>query len=104
MFNTSFSNKTQLKIKNIFFILLDRTRFNTFLALNRTDPTGTVMHAPLFMNFPAQEAANSASCNSVAVPQLTGGPTNKNLLLEYYQTSELLRFRSNHATNHPLYI
>jgi hypothetical protein len=33
MFNTSFSNKTQLKIKNIFFILLGRTRFNAFLAL-----------------------------------------------------------------------
>jgi len=42
MFNTSFSNKTQLKIKNIFFILLDRTRFNAFLALNRTGPAGTV--------------------------------------------------------------
>jgi len=38
MFNTSFSNKTQLKIKNIFFILLGRTRFNAFLALiNRAD-------------------------------------------------------------------
>jgi len=36
MFNTSFSNKTQLKIKNNFFILLGRTRFNTFLALDRT--------------------------------------------------------------------
>jgi len=33
MFNTSFSNKIQLKIKNIFFILLGRTRFNVFLAL-----------------------------------------------------------------------
>ena len=33
MFNTSFSNKIQLKIKNIFFILLGRTRFNAFLAL-----------------------------------------------------------------------
>jgi hypothetical protein len=33
MFNTSFSNKTQLKIKNIFFILLGRSRFNAFLAL-----------------------------------------------------------------------
>jgi hypothetical protein len=49
MFNTSFSNKTQLKIKNIFFILLDRTRFNVFLALNRTDPVKTVEHAPLFI-------------------------------------------------------
>jgi len=72
MFNISFSNKTQLKIKNIFFILLDRTRFNAFLALNRTGPGGTmehaplfikenpwtVDHAPLFMSFPAQEVAN----------------------------------------------
>jgi hypothetical protein len=49
MFNTIFFNKTQLKIKNIFFILLDRTRFNIFLALNRTGPTGTVEHAPLSM-------------------------------------------------------
>ena len=74
MFNISFSNKTQLKIKNIFFILLDRTRFrfNAFLALHRTGPAGavehaplfikenpwTVEHAPLFMSFPAEEAAN----------------------------------------------
>jgi hypothetical protein len=47
MFNTIFLNKTQLKIKNIFFILLDRTRFNIFLALNWTGPAGTVKHAPL---------------------------------------------------------
>jgi len=33
MFNTSFSNKTQLKINSFYFILLDRTRFNAFLAL-----------------------------------------------------------------------
>ena len=64
MFNTSFSNKTQLKIKNIFFILLDRTRFNVFVALNRTGPAGTVelkkTHEQwsMFMSFPAQEAAN----------------------------------------------
>jgi hypothetical protein len=32
MFNTSFSNKTQLKIF-FFLILLSRTRFNAFLAL-----------------------------------------------------------------------
>jgi hypothetical protein len=49
MFNTNFSNKTQLKIKNNFFILLDRIQFNAFLTLNRTDPAGTVKHAPLFM-------------------------------------------------------
>jgi len=49
MFNITFSNKTQLKIKNVFFILLDRTQFNAFLALNRTDPAETVEHAPLFM-------------------------------------------------------
>ena len=37
MFNTSFSNKTQLKIKIFYlFILLGRTRFNTFLALDWT--------------------------------------------------------------------
>jgi len=70
MFNTNFSNKTQLKIKNIFFILLDRIRFNAFLALNPTDPTGTVEHSlkntheqwsmtPQFMSFPAQETTNS---------------------------------------------
>ena len=41
MFNTSFSNKIQLKIKNIFFILLDQTQFNAFLALNRISTTGT---------------------------------------------------------------
>ena len=40
MFNTSFSNKTQLKI--FFFVLLGWTQFNAFLALNRTGPTGTV--------------------------------------------------------------
>jgi hypothetical protein len=34
MFNTSFSNKTQLKI--FFFVLLGRTRFNAFLTLDRT--------------------------------------------------------------------
>jgi hypothetical protein len=48
MFNTIFSNKTQLKKKYI-FILLDRTRFNVFLALNRTGPAETVEHAPLSM-------------------------------------------------------
>jgi hypothetical protein len=47
MFNTSFSNKTQLKI--YIFILLGRTWFNAFLALNRTDLTKTVEHTPLFI-------------------------------------------------------
>jgi hypothetical protein len=32
----------------------------------------------------------SASCRPVTVPQLTIGPTNKNLLFEHYQTNELL--------------
>ena len=36
MFNTSFSNKNTIKNKKYFFILLGRTRFNAFLALNRT--------------------------------------------------------------------
>jgi hypothetical protein len=78
MFNISFPNKTQLKIKNIFFIFLDRTRFNAFLTLNRIGPAGTVelfmeethehwsmlhcslkkTHEPPFMSFSAQEVAN----------------------------------------------
>jgi len=37
MFNANFLNKIQLKIKKN--ILLDRTQFNTFLALNRTNFT-----------------------------------------------------------------
>jgi hypothetical protein len=41
MFNTSFLNKTQLKII-FFFILLGRTWFNAFLALNQTGLAGTV--------------------------------------------------------------
>jgi len=50
--------------------LLDRIRFNVFLALNPTGPAGTVEHSlkntheqwsmtPLFMSFPAQETTNS---------------------------------------------
>jgi hypothetical protein len=33
MFNTNFSNKTQLKIKYFYFSLLGRIRFKAFLAL-----------------------------------------------------------------------
>jgi len=39
MFNTSFSNKIQLKIKKIIFLIFifpGQTRFNAFLALDRT--------------------------------------------------------------------
>jgi hypothetical protein len=66
------------------------------------------------MSFPAQEATNccscklvavplhcswvfqlkkqqiAASCKLVAMPQLTVGPTSRNLLLEHYQMGELL--------------
>ena len=56
MFNTSFSNKIKIKIKNIFlFILLGRTRVNELLVWTRPDPGGTVeqwsMDAPLLMGF-----------------------------------------------------
>ena len=51
MFNSSFSNKTQLKIKNNFyFILLDRTRFNAFLTLDQTRSarnSGECLHCSL---------------------------------------------------------
>ena len=102
MFNISFSNKTQLKI-NFFFILLDRTRFNAFLALNRTGPAGTVEHHCSLKKtheqwsmlhcswvFQLKKQQIAASCNPVAMPQLIGGPTSRILLLEYYQTGELL--------------
>jgi len=36
------------------------------------------------------EFSSSRSSKPVAVPQLTGGPTSRILLLEYYQTGELL--------------
>jgi hypothetical protein len=64
MFNTSFSNKIQLKIKKYFFILLNQTRFNVFLASNQTGPAGTVKHAPLFME---KKPMNSGACFTVTV-------------------------------------
>jgi len=65
MFNTNFSNKTQLKI--YIFILLSRTRFNVFLALDMIAPlfSGSMLHcsceqwnqsmAPLFSDSSTQE-------------------------------------------------
>jgi hypothetical protein len=58
-------NKTQLKIKNIFFILLGRTWFNAFLALNRNGSAGTGRKATreqwsmVSWVFSSQEAATS---------------------------------------------
>jgi hypothetical protein len=73
MFSTNFSNKTKLKIKNIFFVLLGQTRFNAFLALNRTGPAGTV--AP-FSHYKNQQRA--ASCNLRLCHILMVGPIVKN--------------------------
>jgi len=85
MFNTSFSNKTQLKINFFFNILLDRIRFNAFLALNLIGPAGTVEHSlkntheqwsmtPQFMSFPAQETTNSCFLQTCGCATINSRP------------------------------
>jgi hypothetical protein len=95
MFNANFLNKIQLKIKKI--ILLDRTQFNTFLALNRISFT---IHRKKWMNngamlhcssiFQLQEAAESCFLWLVVAPQLMMGPSIKKLWWECYQKGKIV--------------
>ena len=95
MFNTNFSNKTQLKI--IFFNFVGSNPVQC-IALNRTGPTGTVepcstVHGSKLMNGSTvhkftqhKKQQGAASCKPVAVPQLVVGPTNQKMLFLLYQT------------------
>jgi len=57
-------------------------------SLKKTHEQWSMLHCSWVFQLKKQQIA--ASCNPVAVPQLTGGPTSRILLLEYYQTGELL--------------
>ena len=115
MFNTIFSNKTQLKIIFFYFVRSDPVQCIFSVEPDRSSRNSgacftvhgknpwTVEHAPLFikgnpwivelapllMSFPAQEATN-CFFKLVDVPQLTVGPTSRNLLWKHCQTGELL--------------
>jgi hypothetical protein len=79
MFNTSFSNKTQLKIKIYFFYSAGSDPVQCIFSFE-PDPVQQEQWrmSTLFMGFLRTRAA---SCKHVAQPQLMMGPTNKKLFL-----------------------